>query len=207
MTPIREVRDLSPATFRNELVERYEPVVIRGAAAGWPLVAAGSSPGSASAYLRQFDRGSTAEAFVGQPEIRGRYFYTPDMRGFNFERRKGPLAALLATLEQVHDSDAPPSIYAGALDADATLPGLSVANPMPLVEGLDATPRLWIGNASIVSIHFDASDNVAVVAGGRRRFTLFPPDQVPNLYVGPLDHNMAGQPASMVELNDPDFDR
>ncbi|PXA93873.1 hypothetical protein DMC47_21580 [Nostoc sp. 3335mG] len=207
MTPIREVRDLSPATFRDELVERYEPVVIRGAAAGWPLVAAGSSPGSASAYLRQFDRGSTAEAFVGQPEIRGRYFYTPDMRGFNFERRKGPLAALLATLEQVHDSDAPPSIYAGALDADATLPGLSVANPMPLVEGLDATPRLWIGNASIVSIHFDASDNVAVVAGGRRRFTLFPPDQVHNLYVGPLDHNMAGQPASMVELNDPDFDR
>jgi hypothetical protein len=35
----------------------------------------------------------------------------------------------------------------------------------------------------------------------------FPPDQVANLYVGPLDHTMAGQPASMAPLKSPDFDR
>ena len=68
-------------------------------------------------------------------------------------------------------------------------------------------PRIWIGNRSLVSTHFDLSDNIACVVAGRRRFTLFPPEQLPNLYVGPLDHTMAGQPASMVELNAPDFER
>jgi hypothetical protein len=87
------------------------------------------------------------------------------------------------------------------------LPGFAARNPMPLLDESIAVPRIWIGNRSVVSTHFDLSDNIACVVAGRRRFTLFPPDQLPNLYVGPLDHTMAGQPASMVELNAPDFER
>jgi hypothetical protein len=45
------------------------------------------------------------------------------------------------------------------------------------------------------------------VVAGRRRFTIFPPEQVANLYIGPLDNTMAGQPASMVDLAAPDFAR
>ncbi|HEX8555798.1 MAG TPA: cupin-like domain-containing protein, partial [Sphingomonas sp.] len=47
----------------------------------------------------------------------------------------------------------------------------------------------------------------ACVVAGRRRFTLFPPSQVANLYVGPLEHTISGQPVSMVDLDAPDFDR
>jgi hypothetical protein len=45
------------------------------------------------------------------------------------------------------------------------------------------------------------------VVTGRRRFTLFPPDQLPNLYVGPFDFTLSGPPVSMVSLYEPDFER
>ncbi|MBX3564053.1 MAG: cupin-like domain-containing protein [Sphingomonas sp.] len=206
--PISEIHDVTPALFREQIVPGYAPVVMRGIARGWPLVAASAQGDQAAAgYLLGFDRGATAEAFVGPATIKGRFFYAPDMRGFNFERRKGSLADLLRYLLTITGREGAPSVYAGALETPTALPGLAEANPMPLVEGLGADPRIWVGNASTVSTHFDASDNVAVVAAGKRRFTLFPPDQIHNLYVGPLDHTMAGQPASMVELNSPDFKR
>ena len=70
-----------------------------------------------------------------------------------------------------------------------------------------AVPRIWIGNAVKVQTHYDLWNNIACVLAGRRRFTLFPPDQLPNLYPGPLDITPAGVPVSMVPLENPDFER
>ena len=42
---------------------------------------------------------------------------------------------------------------------------------------------------------------------GRRRFTLFPPEQIANLYIGPLDYAPTGAPMSLVRLHAPDFER
>lgn len=206
-SPIRELERISPEIFRDEIVTGYAPVVLRGLARDWPAVAAG--PGSANLvdYLLRHDRGGAAEAFVGPPEIGGRFFYRDDMTGFNFERRQAPFAELLRYLLNLETQERPPSIYAGAVETARALPGFAEANPLPLIDGLGAVPRIWVGNRSIVSIHFDLSDNVAVVAAGERRFTLFPPGQTANLYIGPLDWTMAGQPASMVTLNDPDHTR
>lgn len=66
-------------------------------------------------------------------------------------------------------------------------------------------PRIWIGNDSTISTHYDTQDNLAVNVSGRRRFTLFPPDQISNLYIGPIDNTISGAPASMVNIDNPNF--
>jgi hypothetical protein len=77
---------------------------------------------------------------------------------------------------------------------------------MPLMAA-EVHPRLWFGNAFLTPAHIDELDNLACVVGGRRRFSLFPPEQVTNLYIGPLDFTPAGAPVSLVSLKSPDFDR
>lgn len=207
-SPIQEIAIPDAATFARDVVSSYAPVVIRGLVRDWPAVtAARQSTEAVAEHLLRFDRGAVAEVFVGPPEIGGRFFYSADMKGFNFERRRGAFGELLRYLLRIVDMDEAPSVYAGALETTETLPGFAEANPLPLLAGLDAPPRIWLGNPSTISTHFDVSDNVACVAAGRRRFTLFPPDQIHNLYVGPLDRTVAGQPTSMVELNAPDFER
>ncbi len=53
----------------------------------------------------------------------------------------------------------------------------------------------------------DEWNNVACAVAGRRRFTLFPPEQIANLYIGPLDFAPTGAAMSMVNLRNPDFAR
>jgi hypothetical protein len=205
---IREAAGVDAATFRDEIVPDGQPVVLRGIAAEWPAVAASRrSSADAAAYLARFDRARPAEAFVAHPDAGGRYFYRDDMKGFNFERRSGPLRDIVGHLLAVENEPAAASVYVGSTPVAELLPGFAAENAMPLLAPPLAEPRIWIGNRSIVSTHFDESDNIACVVAGRRRFTVFPPDQVRNLYVGPLDHTMAGQPASMVSVRDPDFER
>ena len=88
------------------------------------------------------------------------------------------------------------------------LPRFDAENPFPLAAGqFRAQSRVWLGNATQVASHFDLSDNFAVVALGRRRFTLFPPEATKDLYVGPLNVTIAGQPVSMVDPLAPDLER
>ena len=71
----------------------------------------------------------------------------------------------------------------------------------------DPLASIWIGNRTVIPAHYDLPDNLACVAAGRRRFTLFPPEQLRNLYVGPLDFTPAGQAVSLVDLHQPDLAR
>jgi hypothetical protein len=202
--PVREWRDVSPATFRDEILPAAEPAVLRGAIRDWPAVRAGSeSPAAMANYLRAFDTGATAEAMIGDPAIRGRFFYNDEMTGLNFERRTDRLTTLLDRLLALLDDPAPPAFYVGAMPVPATLPDFARDNVLPLLDPA-IPPRLWIGNRVTVQTHYDISSNVAGVVAGRRRFTLFPPEQLANLYVGPLEFTLAGQPVSMVRLDAPD---
>jgi oxalate decarboxylase/phosphoglucose isomerase-like protein (cupin superfamily) len=88
--------------------------------------------------------------------------------------------------------------------AERYVPGFSQSHPMPLAPP-NSEPRLWIGNASKVPTHNDLTNNVAIVAAGRRRFTLFPPDAEPDLYMGPDHPTPAGTPVSMAHVTAPDL--
>ena len=68
-------------------------------------------------------------------------------------------------------------------------------------------PRIWLGNAITTPTHLDEWHNVGCVIAGRRRFTLFPPEQIVNLYIGPLDFAPTGAPMSLVRLHEPDYER
>jgi hypothetical protein len=193
--------DASP----EQLLARRQPAVLRGIAANWPAVAAAKQGhAAAAAYLERFNRGVNVEAFVGAPEMDGRYFYNAEVSGFNFDRGKVPLSQLLAMLSGGNDAR---RVYSGSLPVRQVLAGFEAENSLPLVGGKDTEPRIWIGNQSRVAPHFDESDNIACVVAGRRRFTLFPPEQVANLYIGPLDFTVAGQPTSMVDLAAPDLEQ
>jgi Cupin-like domain len=185
-----------PDESRRELVEACRPVVIRGLVADWPAVKAARSPEAFRDYLAQFDAGGQAEAFVGAPQIAGKYYYSDDLKGFNFERRPMRLSQALDAIVSTAGQPGAPSIYVGSLPTNDYLPGFSAQNPMPLLPP-QVGPRIWLGHASNVSCHYDTVDNVACVVAGRRRFTLFAPELISSLYVGPIDHTMAGPPVSL----------
>ncbi len=181
--------------FLREIAEPCRPVVLRGMVRHWPAVVAAGTPAGLRAYLGRYEAGGEMEAFLGAPDIAGKYYYSGDFRGFNFERRRMRLAEALDAMLSALGRPGAPSIYAGSLPVDDYLPGFSDANPMPLLP--DVSGRIWLGHASNVSAHYDTADNLACVVAGRRRFTLYPPDLIAGLYVGPIDNTMAGQPVSL----------
>lgn len=206
-TRVMEIADVTPERFATEIVPACRPVILRGLVAEWPAVQAGRlGPRAMADYIRRFDGGRPAKVFAAAPQIGGRFFYADDHRGFNFKSAQILLPLLLDALVAEAGNPDAASLYAGSASAADHYPGWAEANPLPIALP-DATPRLWIGNASRASTHYDGSNNIAAVVAGSRRFVLFPPEQTANLYVGPLDITIAGQPTSMVDLEAPDLDR
>ncbi len=206
--PIDELHGLDAAQLAQGLAHWTTPKVLRGVAAHWPLVqAARRSPHDAARHLLAFDHGQMpVTATTAAPEAQGRLFYNADMSGFNFRREQLPLKVVLATLLKYLHDPAPPSIYVASTTVDSFLPGFAQANELALGVSAPLT-SIWIGNRSRIAAHQDAPDNLACVAAGRRRVTVFPPAQVGNLYVGPLDFTPAGQAISLVDFHAPDLAR
>lgn len=193
--------------LENTILAERQPAVLKGLVNHWPVVkAARESDQAATDHLLSFDRGQVVKILVGDPSLHGRIFYRQDMKGFNFARQKGQFATVLRRLMEVRDLEDPPAIAVQSVPIPEILPGFDEANSLEFFDG-QVIPRIWIGNAIRVAAHYDPMDNIACVAAGRRRFTLFPPEQLPNLYVGPLDVTPAGAAISMVELENPDFNR
>ena len=198
-----------PDALPAALLTGDQPCVVRGAFAHWPVVqAARQSDEALARYLMSFYDGMRVGLFQLPPEARGRAFYADEtLQTFNFTRHLATLDQVLTGLLGLAGATGEtPSIYVGSTTVEAVLPGFLDVNRLGLGER-DALVSLWLGNRSRVAAHYDLPDNLAVVAAGRRRFTLFPPEQIHNLYMGPLDPTPAGQPISLVDFTAPDFDR
>jgi len=208
--PARKIRDIAEFDARDifGLAATLDgPAVFRGLASNWPLVQKSlSSPDEACQYLRNFYQGAPVTAFVSEARLGGRIFYKEDLSAMDFEQVETNLDWVLDRMgEHVADAGSP-FIYMGSSAVDFCLPGFSAQNALRQ-EGVSASVRIWIGNQTSVAAHYDVMYNIACVCAGRRRFTLFPPDQMGNLYVGPVDLTPAGQQISLVDLNRPDLDR
>ena len=205
--PIDEWRGVDAARFRDEIVPRNRPAVLRGAADGWPLVEHSKrSPRSLVDYLIGLDNGALVSTTIAPPEVGGRFLYKDGLKQLNHRRSDEKLPNVLKGLLKLIDDSRPPGVSIGGVRAADQMPELERQNSTDLVPP-GARAHLWIGNAVIIAPHFDAADNLAVVVAGRRRFTLFPPEQVSNLYVGPTDLTPAGVPVSMVSHTTPDLKR
>ncbi len=198
---------VAPDGIPDSVFASPEPVLLKGLVAGWPAVEhCKPSMESAYRYLARFSTGDPVTVYVGDGGIDGRFFYNEDYTGFNFRAGTAPLKQVFQKLAETESSGQPSAIYVGSTPVDQWLPGFRAENDirLPVANGLAS---FWLGNRTRISAHFDFPDNVACVVAGRRRFTLFPPEQVENLYVGPIDRTPSGQAISVVDFSNPDFDR
>jgi hypothetical protein len=204
--PGRGIREAdNPDDFERVVTGGREPAVLRRAVPDWQLVrAAGEGEDTVTAYLRERDTGLAVYTVVGQPQINGRFGFSDDFAGLNFQARQTPLAGVLPHLDR--------AIASGTAIAIQAAPALELLrhwreeNPMPLLPD-SVAPTLWLSTPARVAPHSDIHDNIACVAAGRRRFTLFPPEQIRNLYLGPLLDAPGGVPVTSANLWDPDFER
>jgi len=204
---MREFRGVDAAAFATQVASAYEPAVMRGVVADWPAVRATlESPAAFCTYLARRDSGATVDALRTPPNARGRIFYNERLDGFNFTHERITLTEVIERIVKYAALANPPAIAAqSALLADCA-PGFAGENMLPLLHA-SIRPRIWLGSAVVTPAHFDESANVACVVAGRRRFTLLPPQQVANLYIGPLDFAPTGTPISLVSFREPDYGR
>jgi len=204
-----EWHDVDAALFENTIRPRGRPAILRGLVRDWPAVAAGrASPRALTTYLQTFYGGLPAPLFEAPPEINGRFFYNATLDGFNFESKRALLTEVLERLNRDLGKRSAPAIYAGSVSLPIYFPGFAQANNLRrLITVESVLESIWIGNRTCIAAHFDNTENIACVVAGTRRFTMFPPDQIGNLYVGPLDLTPAGQPISLVDVRNPDLAR
>jgi hypothetical protein len=200
-----EERDAADAAALDALLKGARaPFVIRGLVSHWPLVQAGlCSPQSARAYLLDRTRDVPFSVSVGPPGHDGRMFYDENM-AMNFQMARGKLADIFGSIDANEARADPPSMYLASIDVPGHFNGVDEENSLDL-GARDPLKSLWIGTPTRIAAHNDFPDNLACCVAGRRRFTLFPPDQFRNLYLGPIDNTPAGRAVSMVDFHAPDF--
>ncbi|EGF89189.1 transcription factor jumonji domain-containing protein [Asticcacaulis biprosthecium C19] len=193
------------AMFDNEIRPMNQPVILKGLVAHWPCVAAAQAgPRTLGDWLESRDSGLPLQVSVLPPEGQGRFFYNEQKTGFNFSNQNRSLRDVVdKLLNHAHTGE---SVYVQAADTDRHLPLTVSELDMPLLSP-QVRPRFWIGNTLRTQTHFDYSSNIACHIAGEKVFTLFPPEQTPNLYPAPVDMTPAGVPISLVSLEAPDFER
>jgi len=207
MNEIAERREVDPALFRAEISSQYRPAVLRGLVNDWPAVKHGRKSADAfCTYLSRFDNGKAVDVIRMPPSAQGRIFYNDALDGFNFARDRGAISSVIRQVAREARFDKPSGVAVQSAPISECAPGFAAENRLGILDASIA-PRIWFGNAVVTPAHFDESHNVACVVAGRRRFTLLPPEQIANLYIGPLGFAPTGTPISLVDFREPDFDR
>jgi hypothetical protein len=206
MKPIESWVATDEPLLKERLEQRVEPVVLKGVVAHWPAVKAGRGAALGICdYLARFDRGVEVMATKTRAAARGVMGYNDTLTDFAFVKARMSLAEFIANLRAYLPVEGAPSIAAQCAKVSEVIPGFLDENLLQALPGV--IPNFWLGNALTVPVHHDHPYNLACVVAGRRRFTLFAPQQVGNLYIGPLEHTPSGAPISVVHPKSPEFER
>lgn len=206
-SPIAILDDINPNAIPAAVLQSPVPLVLKGLVKNWPIVkAANQSAEAGYHYLCQFYNGELVNTAIGANDNQGAIFYNQDLSGFSYERARSSLTNAYNNINNLHTSGSTRAYYVDSAPVDLCVPGFRAHNDLQL-GAFSPRVSLWMGNKTIVSAHHDVPDNIACVVIGKRRFVLFPPEQLNNLYIGPLDFNPAGPAISMVDLHNPDFEK
>jgi hypothetical protein len=197
------VASITTAAELDLALKSSKPLVLKGLIEHWPALAAGRHSASAlNQYFKSMDLGVPATVMEAPASTQGRFGYSADLREFTFSKYQRGISETLDRIERQADRPNAPIIAFQMLPLASHLPGFVEQNPMSLLP--QVAPLLWLGGRVRTQIHHDRDHNLACVIAGRRRFVLFPPEQVANLYIGPIDNP---PPLSIVDLEAPDFTR
>jgi hypothetical protein len=184
---MRETGKITRSEFEAEILLGGQPVVFRGLVSDWPNI--GHSPEALFETLKSYDSGAMQGTLLGQSGTAGKFHYAPDLRGQNYDQIGETLSV---ALDRLATGPHPDGAYIQSIPLDRHMPDFARDHPMPLLDA-SVTPRAWIGTPTTVQTHMDQSQNIACVLLGEREVTLFPPEQLPNLYPGPLEPRRAGR--------------
>lgn len=203
MQAVQHFQYTEPGKVPDALAGLSQPVLLRGFINHWPAVQkARQSDKALIQYLCDYSANLLVTFYQIKKGVEGgRVGYLEDFSGFTFDRAAGPLNTVLNSL-----SEAASSRYIGSTRVDKWLPEFRQKNDIEF-NGKKPLANFWIGNPTDISAHFDSPLNIACCVSGVREFTLFPPDQIANLYIGPPDRTPSGRAISMVNFERPDLTR
>jgi hypothetical protein len=196
----------------DELFAQEQPVILKGLVKDWPLVKAGQQ--SSNNVMEQLELNYSQRpmlVYKGSPEIKARFGYDKFCTGFNYSSERTTIPEVFNTIRSQLDQEQHEYLYINSLRFDEGFPPLYASNSLafkhPEFEHNQPIAKIWLGTESVAAAHFDQPKNIACCVLGKRRFTLFAPDQVDNLYPGPLTPTPGGQVVTLADLSKPDFTR
>lgn len=210
---VSTIEGVSPETIPfDALFARNEPVILKGLLKNWPLVKAGKeSPGAVMELLEHHYSGRPMLVYKGAPDIQARFGYDESCTGFNFTSERATIPDVFAKIREQFPQQEHDYLYVNSLRFDEGFPALSQSHTLSFdhPEFVNNRPvaKIWLGTESVAAAHFDQPKNIACCVLGKRRFTLFPPDQADNLYPGPLTPTPGGQVVTIADLSQPDYSR
>jgi len=207
VTAVRRIEGVSADQLSALLRDASEPLVLAGFCAHWPLVELGlQSAQAALDFIAGCSSGEPVAVAALHKEAQGRVFYNADQTGFNYSGGRVSFAEFGQQLLALAAEPDGRCLYMGSTEVSRWFPGLLTQHQLPLSDWQPLT-SLWIGNQAQIAAHYDFPHNLACNLVGQREFLLFPPQQVANLYPGPMEFAPGGHDVSMVDFNQPDFAR
>ncbi|NOK00897.1 MULTISPECIES: cupin-like domain-containing protein [Myxococcus] len=206
---IERISSPTPAFFREHYLEKRRPVVLTGVVSHWPAV----TRWSADSFKQRFGdhrvvvERSRASVPSNDPLefLRNRY-YEEARLGDTIARMvsgEHPPGAYYVTYANIFD--AAPELL-GDFESPPQTWGIPPHYPRALQDRLTLRPGFWLGPAGTVSaVHFDRQENFNAQISGRKKWTLYSPQDSRHLYYPALD--MPTVIFSPVDIEAPDARR